>query len=80
MESEEVGMINQEAFNQIMANQQRMQAFQQQFNQFAQAFQGGPQMMSEEQRVRQMLASGEMSQADFERCRQMANMMTGMHY
>ena len=74
-------MISQETFQQIMANQQRMQAFQQQFNQFAQQFQGGPQQMfNSEQQVRQMIANGEMNQADFERCRQMANMMTGMNY
>lgn len=31
-------------------------------------------------RVQGMMRSGEMSQSDFERCRQMANMMTGKNY
>jgi truncated hemoglobin YjbI len=73
-------MIDPMVMQQIMANQQRMQQFQQQFSQFAQQFQSGPQMMNGQQQVQQMLARGEMSQADFEQCRQWANMMTGMNY
>lgn len=73
-------MINPMAFQQIMANAQQFQQFQQQFGQFQQQFQGGPQMMNGQQQVQQMLANGQMSQDDFERCRQMANQMMGVNY
>lgn len=72
-------MMDQQVLQQIMANAQQMQAFQQQFNQFAQQFQGG-QQMSPYGMVQGMMNSGEMSQQDFERCRKMANMMTGKNY
>lgn len=72
-------MIDPMALQQIMGNAQQFQMFQQQFGQFAQQFQGGNQMNGQQQ-VQQMLANGQMSQADFERCRQMANMMMGVNY
>lgn len=73
-------MINPMALQQIMANQQNLQNFQQQFNQFAQQFQRGPQQMNPQVLVQQKLNSGEMSQAQFEQCRNWANMLTGMKY
>lgn len=72
-------MINPMAFQQIMANQQQMQAFQQQFQQFSQQFQN-PQNQNYQQQVQQMLGNGQMSQQDFEQCRQMANMLMGVNY
>ena len=73
-------MINPMALQQIMANQQNLQNFQRQFNQFAQQFQGGPQQMNPQMLVQQKLNSGEMTQAQFEQLRNYANMLTGMKY
>ena len=73
-------MIDPMAMQQIMANQQRFQQFRQQFAQFQQQFQGGGQPFDGRAQVMQKLQSGEMSQADFEQCRQWANQMTGMNY
>ena len=72
-------MMDPQALQQIMANAQQVQALQQQFSQFAQQFQGN-QSFNPYDRVQGMMRSGEMSQFDFERCRQMANMMTGKNY
>lgn len=72
-------MMDPQALQQIMANAQQVQALQQQFSQFAQQFQGN-QRFNPYDRVQGMMRSGEMSQSDFERCRQMANMMTGKNY
>ena len=72
-------MINPMAFQQMIANQQMMQNFQQQFGQFSQQFQGNqqanPQML-----VQQKLNSGEMTQAQFEQLRNMANQIMGVKY
>lgn len=73
-------MIEPMAMQQIMANAQRFQQFQQQFGQFTQQLQGGGQPFDGRAQVMQKLQSGEMSQADFEQCRQWANQMTGMNY
>lgn len=73
-------MIDPMAMQQIMANAQRFQQFQQQFGQFAQQFQGGGQPFDGRGQVMQMLQNGQMSQADFEQCRQWANQMTGTNY
>lgn len=73
-------MIDPMAMQRIMANAQRFQQFQQQFGQFAQQIQGGGQPFDGRAQVMQKLQSGEMSQADFEQCRQWANQMTGMNY
>lgn len=72
-------MIDPTVMQQIMANQQRFQQFQQQFAQFQQQFQGGGGLNGQQQ-VQQMLASGQMTQEQFEQCRRMANQMTGMNY
>lgn len=72
-------MMDMQTMQQIMANAQQMQAFQQQFTQFAGQFQGGGQM-NPYNIVQNKMSTGEMSQQDFERCRQMANMMTGKNY
>lgn len=71
-------MISPEMMQQVMANAQQYQAFQQQFGMFAQQFQGGPQqMMTPQAIVQQKLNSGEMSQAQFEQLRMMANGLMG---
>lgn len=70
-------MIDPMAMQQIMANAQRFQQFQQQFGQFASQFQGG---FNGQQQVQQMLVNGQMTQEQFEQCRRMANQMTGMNY
>lgn len=72
-------MINPMALQQILANQQNLQNFQQQFGQFAQQFQGG-QQMNPQMLVQQKLNSGEMSQAQFEQLRNMANQLMGVKY
>lgn len=72
-------MINPMVIQQIMANQQSMQNFQQQFGQFAQQFQTG-QAMNPQMLVQQKLNSGEMSQAQFEQLRNMANQLMGVKY
>ena len=61
-----------------MSNAQQYQAFQQQFGMFAQQFQG-PQMMNPQMIVQQKLNSGEMTQAQFEQLRMMANGLMGMN-
>lgn len=75
-------MIDQTTFQQMMNNQQQMQLFQQQFQAFQQQFQGGFQNMPQDpqQAVMQNLQNGKMSQADFDRCRMMANQLTGKNY
>lgn len=73
-------MINPQALQQIMANAQQMQSFQQQFGQFAQQFQGGQQQNNFQGMVQGMMNNGTMTQEQFEQCRQMANMLTGKNY
>lgn len=70
-------MLSPEMMQQLMANAQQYQAFQQQFGLFAQQFQGGPQQLSPQAIVQQKLNSGEMTQAQFEQLRMMANQLTG---
>lgn len=72
-------MINPMALQQILNNQQNFQSFQQQFGQFAQQFQG-PQQMNPQMLVQQKLNSGEMTQAQFEQLRNMANQIMGAKY
>lgn len=73
-------MMDQAMFQQMMANAQQFQNFQNQFQQFVQQIQGGPQGFNGQQEVQNMLASGKMSQADFERVRQQANQIMGVNY
>lgn len=73
-------MLDQNAFQQMMANAQQMQMMQMQFNQFAQQFQGGPGQMNPQAIVQQKLNSGEMTQAQFEQIRQQANMLMGTNH
>ena len=53
-----------------------MNGFQQRFNSFAQNFQQQSQI-SPQQRVQQLLDSGQMSQEQFNQLSQIANMLTG---
>lgn len=69
-------MIDPRAFQQMMNNAQQMQQFQQQFGMFQQQFQG-PNGMNPQAIVQQKLNSGEMTQAQYEQLRQMANMIMG---
>lgn len=55
------------------------QQFQQRLNSFAQDFMRNN-AMTPEQKVRQMISSGQMSQAQFERLRAVANQITGMNF
>lgn len=73
-------MMDQVMFQQMMANAQQFQNFQNQFQQFVQQIQGGPQSFNGQQQVQNMLANGQMSQADFERVRQQANQIMGVNY
>lgn len=73
-------MLSYQAFNQMMSNAQQMQNLQQQFQAFQQQFAQGPQMVNSQAQVQQMLSNGTMTQQDFEQCRRMANMLTGMNY
>ena len=72
-------MINPMALQQIMANQQNMNSLQQQFSQFSQQFQGA-QNFNPQEMVQQKLASGEMTQQQFEQLRAMANQLMGVRY
>ena len=72
-------MINPMALQQIMANQQNMNNLQQQFSQFSQQFQGA-QNFNPQEMVQQKLASGEMTQQQFEQLRAMANRLMGVRY
>lgn len=73
-------MMDPAVFQQMMANAQQFQQFQNQFQQFVQQIQGGPQSFNGQQQVQNMLANGQMSQADFERVRQQANQIMGVNY
>ena len=73
-------MMDPAVFQQMMANAQQFQQFQNQFNQFVQQIQGGSQGFNGQQQVQNMLANGQMSQADFERVRQQANQIMGVNY
>lgn len=57
----------------ILGGQSQMQNLMNQFNQFRQSFSGDP-----KQQVQNMLNSGQMSQAQFNRLAQMANQIRGM--
>lgn len=70
-------MFNPAMIQQLMGNAAQYQNFQQQFSSFAQQFQGGPQQMNPQAIVQQKLNSGEMTQAQFEQLRQMANQLMG---
>lgn len=71
---------NNPIFNQMFGG---FNNFQNNFGQFMQSFGNGmnPANMEQfaQQRVQQMLNSGQMSQQEFEQMRQMANQMTGMN-
>lgn len=73
-------MMDPRILQQMMGNAQQMQALQQQFAAFQQRFQGGPQANNYQGMVQGMMNNGVMSQNDFEKCRQMANMLTGKNY
>ena len=73
-------MMDQAIFQQIMANAQQFQNLQNQFHNLVQQIQGGPQSFNGQQQVQNMLANGQMSQADFERVRQQANQIMGVNY
>lgn len=73
-------MMDPMVFQQMMSNAQQFQNFQNQFQQFMQQIQGGAQNFNGQQQVQQMLANGQMSQADFERVRQQANQIMGVNY
>lgn len=73
-------MIDQRVFQQMISNQQQLQAFQQQFQAFQQQFQGGMNPMMAKQTVMQNLQSGAMSQDDFNRCSMMANQLMGRNF
>lgn len=70
-------MITQEQFQMLLQNpqmrQQQIQAFQQQMAQ-------SMSQMNPMQQVQDKMANGQMSQEDFQRCRQMANMIMGVNY
>lgn len=70
-------MITQEQFQMLLQNpqmrQQQIQAFQQQMGQ-------SMNQMNPMQLVQDKMANGQMSQEDFQRCRQMANMIMGVNY
>lgn len=66
-------MTNQ--FNQIMQMFGGQQNFQNQFNNLKQQF--SMQGINPQQRVQELLNSGQMSQEQFNRLRAMANMITG---
>lgn len=70
-------MIDPRMFQQMMNNAQQMQQFQQQFGLFQQQFQGGQNVMNPQAIVQQKLNSGEMTQAQYEQLRQMANQIMG---
>lgn len=53
------------------------QMFQQKFNEFAQGFQNGA---NPQQLVQNLLNNGKMTQAQFERYRQIANQITGARF
>lgn len=71
---------NNPIFNQMFGG---FNNFQNNFGQFMQSFGNGMNPANIEQfaqqRVQQMLNSGQMSQQEFEQIRQMANQMTGMN-
>lgn len=73
-------MMDPMVFQQMMANTQQFQNFQNQFQSFVQQIQGGAQNFNGQQQVQNMLANGQMSQADFERVRQQANQIMGVNY
>lgn len=73
-------MLGPMAFQQMLSNAQMMQQFQQQFQQFSQQFSAGPGQLNPQQIVQQKLASGEMTQDQFNQIRMMANTITGMNY
>lgn len=64
---------SQDPVNSMFGN---FQNFQQQFNAFASQF-SGPNKISPQQRVQQLLASGQMTQQQFEQLSQMANAIMG---
>lgn len=70
-------MITQEQFQALLQNPQAREQQMQQFQQQLQQVQG---QMNPMQMVRDKMASGAMSQEDFQRCRMMANMMLGVNY
>lgn len=73
-------MIDPRVFQQMISNQQQLQAFQQQFQAFQQQFQGGPNTINAQQMVMQNLQNGTMSQDDFNRCSMMANQLMGQFF
>lgn len=52
----------------------------QNFNSFAQQFRSQNQNVTPQQRVQELLNSGQMSQQDFNQLREIANMITGRNY